>query len=81
MFNIESLYCILLNKIKSNQNELFKQQTQNILNFCHAFGILVFLRSILSIVIELISLAQTTIDENKYGFRVSKNPNGYDWGK
>ena len=38
-------------------------------------------RSILSIVIELISLAQTPIDENKYGFRVSKNPNGYDWGK
>ena len=26
-------------------------------------------------------LAQTTIDENKYGFRVNKNPNGYDWGK
>ena len=38
-------------------------------------------RSILSIVIELISLAQTPIDKNKYGFRVSKNPNGYDWGK
>ena len=38
-------------------------------------------RSILSIVIELISLAQTPIDKNKYGFRVGKNPNGYDWGK
>ena len=41
----------------------------------------VHIRSILSIVIELISLAQTPIDNNKYGFRVGKNPNGYDWGK
>ena len=48
---------------------------------CYFYAIPHQLRSILSIVIELISLAQTPIDNNKYGFRVGKNPNGYDWGK